>query len=446
MGSKFYKPQLSPVSTLTLDTKAPATSSEESAQLSSGADSGSVSPEEPQQHESRPEHPSLAQPQITRSPNESDESGLWFYSRPPPVAPKPGESGSELPSKPFPSNITGGPGASALTNLLRGNSTAQSSLDSSPGKASQSSNVASVYSDAYTVNAVTDRALADRDPGDQDSEDMPPRTGRLKSVRHPGLNVAQPRGPQAVPQYTILRRPKDQDPDGNEVQNEHSAELGPLPLPKDIPSSESLVALGAPVEEPKNAMDPVQYSVRHLEGKPIYFPRIPDDMLFGTCFTAGPHYGTEGNLSLHQVRLPPQVIDAADFPEALGQVLSTVDAQALALDSLSIYDLPDLKPRNDYRTWRRIPGEPGQPATERRNGYRDCTREQLAWIEMMCSTAGAFQETGSMMKFQGLSEEDIAKMFHEKFLCEIPDDWMHLADHLGKGTLKMLCYRQSLRL
>jgi hypothetical protein len=167
-------------------------------------------------------------------------------------------------------------------------------------------------------------------------------------------------------------------------------------------------------------------------------------VLLGTRFTAAAYNGVESSLA---IQLPPQVIDAADFIEDPGQTLSTVDAQALALDSLSIYDFPDWKPRNDYRTWRMLPHDPGEPVwarSDRRIGYRDCTREQLAWIEMMCSTFGAWVETGSMMKYEKLSKEDIAKVFYEKFDCEIPEDWTHLADHLGKGIVKMLCYRQGL--
>jgi hypothetical protein len=445
MEPNSYDPFRSPDSTLSIDTQTPADSPQGPLQPSPGADSRSLSPEEPQQTESSPEiSPLLLPPSVITSPDapEQCESSSWpcshlpLSTNTPPVVPKPCESGLEIPFQPLPPNVIGGPAASALSDLLRGHSMGQTSFAQFPeDKGSSTADTDSIFSDAFAANAETYR-----DPEVQDSEDMPPRTGRIGGIND-SIHQQRPNTPQAGPQYTILKRPEAEDSDDAGVENKRPREFKPLPLPKDIPSTNSLVALGSPVEKPKKVVDPMKTSVEDSEGDPVYFSRIPNDLLLGTRLTTVAYNRVESSLV---VQLPPEVIDAVDFNENAEEVLSTVDAQALALDSLSIYEFPAWNKRNDYRTCRLVPRVPRQTVTERRNGYRDCTREQLAWIEMMCSTLGAWEKTGSMIKFENLTEEDVAKMFFEKFGCEIPEDWTHLADHLRKGIAKMLCYRQAL--
>jgi len=421
-----YNPLLSPDLKLSVDTHTPQDSPMELPQQSLGVDSTSLPPGEPKQLKSSME-PSPNQRLITNQL---------------PVEPEGCEPKPELPFQSLPSDMTSGVPGSGLSNLFRRHNIAQSSPFSSPEpRASHSGNAKPLFLDAYTANTRIYR---------ESEIMMSPRTKRLEPVHRP--SAARPRGPggeidnvhnqnqtsqQAAPQYTILQRTEDQVPSGFQVEESRPRELKSLPLPENIPSTAGVSAHGSPVEQPKNLVDPIQYSVEQLESGPVYFPRITSDILIGTRFTAAAYNGVENGLT---VQIPPQTFHEADLVDGPEKEPLTVDAQAMALDSLSIYELPDWITRDEYRTWRMVP----DPATERRKGYRDCTREQLAWIEMMCSPLGLWGETGAMMNYENLSKEDVANMFFEKFGCEIPEDWTHLANHLGMGIVKMFCYRESL--
>lgn len=422
-----YNPLLSPDSELSIDTNTPQDSPMDSPQQSIGAHSTSLLPEEPKQLESS----------IELSPSTLPNTHQL------PLEPESRQTEPKLSFQSVPLDMTGGVPGSGLSKLFRrSNITQPSTLSSSETKDSQSGNAKPVFPDAYTANTKIYR----------EPETLSPRTKRLEPDHRP--SAEQPRSPirdidnvhsqnqpsqQSVPQYVSSHRMTDQDLSGFQAKENRLRDSKSLPLPENIPSTTADIAHGSPVEQPKNLVDPIQYSVDHSDSYSVYFPRIPSATLLGTYFTPA-EYSRDENSST--VLLPAQTLHEADLVDVPEKEISTADAQAMTIDSLSIYELPEWSTKNEYRTWRMVP----DPVTERRKGYRNCTREQLAWIKMICSPIGLWGKTGAMMDYENWSKEDVANMFFEKFGCQIPEDWTHLANHLRTGFAKTFCYREAFKL
>ena len=157
------------------------------------------------------------------------------------------------------------------------------------------------------------------------------------------------------------------------------------------------------------------------------------DKDLGQLMDVKAHHTMRGNEDM--IQAPPQFIDDADFFDGPGEASAVVDIHEIPLESLSLYDYPDWKTRDDWRTSRIVSATPGEIPAKTERKYEDCTREQLVWIEMMyCSV----RKLGDVR----LGSTEVKNMFREKFGCEIPKDWKGLATEIARdASRKMLKYR-----
>jgi hypothetical protein len=296
-------------------------------------------------------------------------------------------------------------------------------------------------------------------------------------------------------QFTILKRPGE-SPTGqvHEAANVNREENGPprVPIPEAvaIPTTSSGVANGPPVEqsrvEPKrgladptdrdffwdpygvglypfplhisepikkqllrtvdlsknkrdeNRVQEVRNYIKDLaedtdRSKFLWNHRKSFDKDLGQLMDVKAHHTVEGDEEM--IQAPPQFIDDADFFASLGKAPAAVDPDEIQLESLSLYEYKDWRTRDDWRTWRMLPAAPGEIGARIEKRYRDCTREQMVWIEMMyCSV----KNLGDVR----LRSSEVRNMFRERFGCEIPEDWKGLAVEIARdASRKMLKYR-----
>lgn len=157
------------------------------------------------------------------------------------------------------------------------------------------------------------------------------------------------------------------------------------------------------------------------------------DKNLGQLVDVEAHYTMRGNEDM--IQAPPQIIQDADFLNGPGDEIAVMDTDGIPLGSLSLYEYPDWKTRDDWRTWRMVAAAPAGSSAKPEKKYEDCTREQMVWIEMMyCSV----RKLGDVR----LGSTDVKNMFREKFGCEIPRNWKGFAAEIARdASRKMLKYR-----
>lgn len=135
--------------------------------------------------------------------------------------------------------------------------------------------------------------------------------------------------------------------------------------------------------------------------------------------------GREENI----VHSPPLSIHTPDLVESPSQIPSLASSLDLQTPLGSLHIRPDQMHPKAYKTYRVGPeGLKGQ--------FKDCTHEQLAWIDLMCP------ESGSIRKLDQLTPTDIEVEFRKTFTCEIPPDWRTLAEHLAANECRKMAHQK----
>lgn len=151
----------------------------------------------------------------------------------------------------------------------------------------------------------------------------------------------------------------------------------------------------------------------------LWSPTPPDDEYLGDLAVVGAHHTSGEKEDI--IQTPPRIIDPADLVDNGIEVPTAATFLDIWLKSLSLSEFPD-EYKSGWQTWR-FTSDVNMVKVRKR--HKDCTHEQLAWIEVMCP------KSGSIRALDFLTPTDLEDMFRETFSCEIPKSWEDLAASLA---------------